>query len=92
MNLIFMRHGEATDNVKEIISDKEIYWSVLTEDGENGVKESVKAINLDVDKIYISPLPRTIQTAHFLSEKFPSVETIIDDRIKEIQYGKYQCW
>ena len=31
MNIIFMRHGNATDNVKEIISDKEIYWSTLTE-------------------------------------------------------------
>ena len=30
MNIIFMRHGEATDNVKELISDREIYWSVLT--------------------------------------------------------------
>lgn len=30
MNIIFMRHGNATDNVKEIISDKEIYWSTLT--------------------------------------------------------------
>ena len=24
MNIIFMRHGEATDNVNELISDKEI--------------------------------------------------------------------
>ena len=31
MNIIFMRHGNATDNVKKIISDKEIYWSTLTE-------------------------------------------------------------
>ena len=89
MNLIFMRHGETTDNVKEIISDKEIYWSVLTDEGEKIVKESVKAITWDVDKIYVSPLPRTIQTAHFLCEKFPGVETIIDERIREIQYGKY---
>lgn len=89
MNLIFMRHGEATDNVKEIISDKEIYWSVLTEEGERVVKESVKAISWDVDKIYVSPLPRTIQTAHFLCEKFPGIEVLIDGRLKEIQYGKY---
>lgn len=39
MNLIFMRHGEATDNVKEIISNKGIYWSVLTESGEESVLE-----------------------------------------------------
>ena len=35
MNIIFMRHGEATDNVLELISDKEIYWSTLT---DNGIK------------------------------------------------------
>lgn len=28
-----MRHGEATDNVNEIISDREIYWSALTQNG-----------------------------------------------------------
>ena len=34
MNLIFLRHGEATDNVKQLLSDKEIYWSTLTEQGK----------------------------------------------------------
>lgn len=33
MNLIFMRHCQATDNVEGIISDREIYWSILTEKG-----------------------------------------------------------
>lgn len=33
MNVIFLRHGEAKDNVKELISDREIYWSTLTEAG-----------------------------------------------------------
>ena len=44
MNLIFMRHGEATDNVKGLISDKEIYWSVLTEEGKKNVKDSLKKL------------------------------------------------
>ena len=43
MNIIFMRHGEATDNIKELISDKEIYWSVLTEKGKETVLESIKS-------------------------------------------------
>lgn len=30
MNIIFMRHGEATNNKDEFLSDKEIYWSILT--------------------------------------------------------------
>ena len=33
MNIIFMRHGEATDNVEEVLSDREIYWSTLTDKG-----------------------------------------------------------
>lgn len=66
MNLIFMRHGEASNNVKEYLSDKEIYWSLLTRKGQNEVKESIKSLPTKLDKIYTSPLPRTIQTTHFV--------------------------
>lgn len=89
MNLIFMRHGEATDNVKELISDKEIYWSILTEEGIKTVKESIGFLPKKIDMMYVSPLPRTIETAHYIFEKYPSINVAIDDRIREIQYGKY---
>ena len=89
MNLIFMRHGEATDNVKELISDKEIYWSILTEKGVETVKESINFLPQNIDVMYVSPLPRTIETAHYIFEKYPSINVTIDDRIREIQYGKY---
>lgn len=89
MNLIFMRHGEATDNVNELISDKEIYWSILTEKGVKTVKESIDYLPSDIDIMYVSPLPRTIETAHYVFEKFSSLNVVIDDRIREIQYGKY---
>ena len=89
MNLIFMRHGEATDNVKELISDKEIYWSVLTEEGIKTVKESISLLPKEIDIMYVSPLPRTIETAHYVYEKYSFINTVIDDRIREIQYGKY---
>ena len=89
MNIIFMRHGEATDNIKELISDKEIYWSVLTENGEKIVRETVASLPEKIDKIYVSPLPRTIQTAHLVMGKYPNVEYVIDDRIREINHGKY---
>lgn len=88
MNIIFVRHGEATDNVREILSDKEIYFSILTDAGLNAVKQTAKTID-KVDKIYISPLPRTIQTAKILYEKFPTAEAIIDNRLRELQYGRY---
>ena len=89
MNLILLRHGEATDNVKELISDKEIYWSVLTEKGKETVMESINYLPININKVYVSPLPRTIQTANYVYEKYPNVEFIIDDRIREIKYGKY---
>ena len=84
-----MRHGEATDNVNELISDKEIYWSVLTEKGKNTVLETINNITQKIDKIYVSPFPRTIETAHFLYLKYPKTEVIIEKRLHEIYYGKY---
>jgi len=89
MNLIFLRHGEATDNVKGLISDKEIYWSILTEKGIKTVKESIDFLPKKIDIMYVSPLPRTIETAHYIFERYSSINVVIDDRIREIQYGKY---
>lgn len=89
MNIIFMRHGNATDNVKEIISDKEIYWSTLTEDGRKTVLESIETLPSKIDKIYVSPLPRTIETAHLVSQKYKASDFIIEKRIREINNGKY---
>lgn len=89
MNIVLLRHGEATENVKGLISDKEIYWSTLTDEGINMIKESIKSIPLLVDKIYVSPLPRTIQTAHYVSNSLLKAEVIIENRIREIQHGKY---
>ena len=89
MNLIFMRHGEATDNVKGLISDKEIYWSVLTDEGIKNVVESVNLLPENIDTMYVSPFPRTIQTAYYVLKKYPHVNVYIDNRIREIFYGKY---
>lgn len=89
MNIIFMRHGEASDNVKELISDREIYWSTLTEKGKETVIESIKALPDQIDKIYVSPFPRTIETAHFVFEEYPNTEVKIDQRLHEINSGKY---
>lgn len=89
MNIIFMRHGEATNNVKELISDKEIYWSVLTEKGKKSVLESINKLPSVINRIYVSPFPRTIQTAHYVYNKYSKTEVIIENRIREINNGKY---
>ena len=89
MNVIFMRHGEATDNVKGIISDKEIYWSVLTSEGERVAVETAKGLPKGIKRMYVSPFPRTIQTASFVFAEQPNVDVLIDNRIREIFHGKY---
>lgn len=89
MNLIFMRHGEATNNLHEIISDKEIYFSTLTENGINEIKKSLKSLPEKIDKIYVSPLPRTLQTASIVREKYIKTEVEIEEKIREINYGKF---
>lgn len=89
MNIIFMRHGEATDNVKGIISDKEIYWSVLTDSGIKTVLESIKYLPKTINKIYVSPLPRTIETAHLVYQEYKNTDIIVENRIREINHGKY---
>lgn len=85
MNLIFMRHGEAIDNVRGILSDKEIQCSILTDVGIRQVEESAKFLP-KIDKIYVSPLIRTLQTAKIVLEKTNS-DVFIDDRIREINWG-----
>ena len=89
MNIIFLRHGEATDNVAELISDEEIYWSVLTDNGRKDVLKSIELLPNNIDKMYVSPLPRTIETAHHIYLKYPNIDVKIDNRIREIRYGKY---
>lgn len=89
MNIIFMRHGEATDNVKGLISDKEIYWSILTDSGIKTVEESIKELPEVIDKIYVSPLPRTIETVHLVYKQYKESKIVIENRIRELNYGKY---
>lgn len=89
MNIIFMRHGEATDNVAGIISDKEIYNSTLTKKGREYVLNTCKLLPPNILKIYTSPFPRTLETANIVLKKYPGVPVIVDNRLREIYYGKY---
>lgn len=88
MNIIFMRHSEAVDNVRGVLSCKEIRCSVLTEAGFRQVAKSVSKLPREIDKIYSSPLIRTLQTAKEIM-KVSGAEVVIDNRIREIDWGEY---
>ena len=88
MKLIFMRHGEAKDNVEQVFSFDNLSCSLLTTDGIQKVQESTRKLGR-IDKVYYSPIFRTVQTANLVRKYMPSVEFVTDDRIREIDYGTY---
>ena len=88
MKLIFMRHGEARDNVEQVFSSDNLSCSLLTIDGIQKVQENTRKLGR-IDKVYYSPIFRTVQTANLVREYMPSVEFVTDDRIREIDYGTY---
>ncbi len=88
MNIVFVRHGEAVDNVNGLLSSSDARRSVLTDRGRQQVLDSVQNID-NVDRIYTSPLIRTLQTANILLDNIPSTDLVIDQRIREIDWGDH---
>ena len=60
---MFMRHGQADNNVKRILVGRHIE-SHLTKFGQKQVAETAKYLkNVPVQKVYVSPVTRTVETA-----------------------------
>jgi isoleucyl-tRNA synthetase len=88
--LFLVRHGEAENNVKEILScyPEKNEWH-LTENGKNAVSvvaEQLKNENIDI--ILSSPLLRTRETAEIIS-KATGVEVLIEENLRETEMGKF---
>lgn len=63
-----MRHGETIDNAMGVLSNKKIQCSILTYPSREQVVESLNILPR-IDKMYTSPLIRTLQTANIISRK-----------------------
>ena len=50
MKLIFMRHGEARDNVEQVFSSDNLSCSLLTRDGIQKVQENASKLGR-IDKV-----------------------------------------
>ncbi|MGC8981754.1 MAG: class I tRNA ligase family protein [Minisyncoccia bacterium] len=85
---IFLRHGEAISNRKNLISSyPEKFFNPLTENGIKKIEEVVKKIKkYKIDLIISSPLLRTLETARIISEKL-NIPIITDFRLREIDFG-----
>ncbi len=86
--VIFLRHGQAQNNVKRILSGR-TPGVPLT---QNGIEQAKKAAELvrgmNVSKIYTSPIDRARHTAEIVAE-CNSADVVADDRLIELDMGKF---
>ncbi|MCX6716241.1 MAG: class I tRNA ligase family protein [Candidatus Taylorbacteria bacterium] len=85
-----MRHGEAENNVKEVLNsqDKDIHH--LTNKGKEQVQKAMKTLaGMHIDVIYTSSFARARETAAMLEKSLgcPRIQVIEDDRLHEFEVG-----
>ena len=82
-----MRHGQAENNVNKILVGRHIE-SHLTAYGNQQVEDTAKYLqNIPIEKVYVSPVTRTVETAKIVS-KILGIRYEIDERLYEIDLGK----
>ncbi len=85
--IIFMRHGQAYNNVKKLLVGRNLE-SHLTDMGKIQVKNTSQILkSIDIHKIYTSPVIRTVETAEIVSDTI-GVPFEKDERLFEIELGK----
>ncbi|AFU59483.1 putative 2,3-bisphosphoglycerate-dependent phosphoglycerate mutase [Candidatus Nitrososphaera gargensis Ga9.2] len=85
--VIFMRHGQAENNVSRILVGRHIE-SHLTSQGRQQVADAAKQLkSIPIDKIYASPVIRAVETAQIVCETL-GMDYEIDERLYEIELGK----
>ena len=97
--IIIIRHGQGTHNLEGLYNSNpnnpNYTVANLTEEGKKQVERSAKKLlsyginKNNVSKIYVSPLPRTVQTAEILIKNgvASSDKMLIDKRLIERQTG-----
>jgi len=82
-----MRHGQAENNVNRTLVGRHIE-SHLTEQGRQQVIDTAKQLrNIRIDKIYASPVIRTMETAQIVGNVL-GMDFELDERLYEIELGK----
>lgn len=82
-----MRHGQADNNVNRILVGRHIE-SHLTEYGKHQVLDTAKYLGeISIDKVLVSPVVRTIETAEIVCE-YLGLGYQIDERLYEIELGR----
>jgi len=86
--IIFLRHGQAENNVKRILAGR-TEGVHLTKTGIEQAERIAKYLKpLDISAIYSSPIERAKHTAEIVAES-NSLDCQLDDRLIEIDMGKF---
>src|SRR5918998_5617195 len=86
--VLFMRHGQAESNVNRVLAGRHLE-SHLTENGRQQVVDSAKQLmkNIAIEKVYVSPVIRTVETAQIVCQIL-GTDYVIDDRLYETEMGR----
>ena len=86
--IIFLRHGQAKNNTERILAGRTEGFPLT----ETGIKQSEHTAELlkhmNISAIYSSPIERAKHTAE-IAGKYNSLEVTIDDRLIELDMGKF---
>ncbi|MBA0908225.1 MAG: histidine phosphatase family protein [Nitrosarchaeum sp.] len=87
-SIIFLRHGQAKNNVERILTGRTT-GIPLTEKGIEQAQQTAKFLEqMNISAIYSSPIQRAKHTAEIVG-KHNSIDVTIDDRLIELDMGKF---
>ncbi len=87
-SVIFLRHGQAKNNIERILTGRTPNIP-LTEKGIEQAEKTAKFLEqMNISAIYSSPIERAKHTAEIVA-KHNSLDVIIDDRLIELDMGKF---
>ena len=87
-SIIFLRHGQAKNNIERILTGR-TPGVPLTEKGIEQAEKAAKFLeHMNISAIYSSPIERAKHTAEIVG-KHNSLDVIIDDRLIELDMGKF---
>lgn len=86
--IIFLRHGQAENNVKRVLSGR-TPGVPLTDTGVNQARLCAEFLEeMNISAIYSSPIQRAKHTADIVGEHL-SLDVTVDERLTELDMGKF---
>ena len=92
MKIYLIRHGESLANLGLVLADFSMdNQNTLSKKGENQIQAIIPAFqNCNIMWIFSSPMKRAVKSAEILQSSLVNKpKIIIDNRLKEIDYGIY---